>query len=193
MRVAVGLLLLAVGALAAVDGRVGAAEQAVFREVNRLPAAAGTVLLVVMQLGSILWLPVVAAVALLARRRALAGHLLGAGGLTWLVVNLVLKPVTARVRPDQLLTEVIIRGDASGLGFPSGHTALTTALATVVTLASPARWLTWLAWLVVAATGLGRIYAGVHLPADVLGGAGAGLVIASTWYEVIRRRVTPRP
>jgi undecaprenyl-diphosphatase len=41
--------------------------------------------------------------------------------------------------------------------------------------------------LVVATTGFGRMYVGAHLPLDIVGGAGLGMLIASAARGLARR------
>ncbi|HWC11221.1 MAG TPA: phosphatase PAP2 family protein, partial [Acidimicrobiales bacterium] len=88
----------------------------------------------------------------------------------------VVRHLVVRARPDRLLTGVIIRGAPSlGSGYLSGHTALAVVMAVVLTpyLDRAGRWTVWTLAIVV---GLARMYAGAHLPLDVLGGAALGLV-----------------
>jgi undecaprenyl-diphosphatase len=75
-----------------------------------------------------------------------------------------------RGRPGAHLKDVIVRGAAqSGLGFPSGHTAVAFTLAGVAAPALPRR-ASGLAWAAAGLVGLARQYVGAHLPADVAGG-----------------------
>jgi hypothetical protein len=72
----------------------------------------------------------------------------------------------------------------TGLGYPSGHVAVAAALATAAGpwLPRPARRATWWAvWLVA----LGRMYAGAHLPLDVVGGAALGWAVAAAVHLVL--------
>jgi membrane-associated phospholipid phosphatase len=77
-------------------------------------------------------------------------------------------------------------------GFPSGHTATTTALATVLTLLAirRKRWYGWAAatWLFAAAVGFSRIYIADHWPLDVVGGAIIGIVSGTiaVWFWLRR-------
>lgn len=87
-----------------------------------------------------------------------------------LVVNSGLKLLFARQRPDlwELLTH------ESTFSFPSGHAALSSALAlSIIILVWKTRW-RWLATGVgavyVIAIGFSRMYLGVHYPSDVLAG-----------------------
>jgi undecaprenyl-diphosphatase len=75
--------------------------------------------------------------------------------------------------------------------FPSGHTAIAFAAATVLSYYRP-KWAPAF-FLLAVAIGFSRIYVGVHYPLDVLGGAvlGAllgGLVIVLLRLEATRRR-----
>jgi undecaprenyl-diphosphatase len=177
LRVLAGSVVVAVGGMAAHRGRVFAFEANLFRLVNQLPDAVGRPLLVVMQLGALAAVPAVAAVALAARRPRLARDLALSGALAWVLAKLV-KALVGEARPVALLDGVVVRGFDTGLGYPSGHVAVAAALATAAGpwLPRPARraaW--WVVWLVA----LGRLYAGVHLPLDVLGGAALGWAVAA--------------
>jgi glycosyltransferase 2 family protein len=177
LRVLAGSVVVVVGGMAARSGHVFAFDANLFRLVNQLPDAVGRPLLVAMQLGTLAAVPVVAAVALAARRPRLARDLALSGGLAWTLAKLV-KSLVGEARPVALLDGVVVRGFDTGLGYPSGHVAVAAALATAAGpwLPRPARraaW--WVVWLVA----LGRMYAGVHLPLDVLGGAALGWAVAA--------------
>ena len=76
------------------------------------------------------------------------------------------------------LGSVIVRGTPSlGSGYLSGHTALAVAMAVVLTpyLGRGGRWAVWILAVIV---GLARMYAGAHLPLDVVGGAALGLAVS---------------
>jgi glycosyltransferase 2 family protein len=177
LRVLVGGLVVAAGGMAARRGHVFAFDANLFRLVNELPGALGRPLLAVMELGAAAAVPVVAAVALAARRPRLARDLALSGGLAWAMAKLV-KDLVGEARPVALLNGVVVRGLDTGLGYPSGHVAVAAALATAAGpwLPRPARRVTWWAvWLVA----LGRMYAGAHLPLDVAGGAALGWAVAA--------------
>jgi uncharacterized membrane protein YbhN (UPF0104 family)/membrane-associated phospholipid phosphatase/tRNA A-37 threonylcarbamoyl transferase component Bud32 len=177
LRVLAGSVVVAAGGMAAHRGHVFAFEANLFRLVNQLPDAVGRPLLVVMQLGALAAVPAVAAVALAARRPRLARDLALSGALAWVLAKLV-KGLVGEARPVALLDGVVVRGFDTGLGYPSGHVAVAAALATAAGpwLPRPAR---RAAWWVVCLVALGRMYAGVHLPLDVLGGAALGWAVAA--------------
>jgi membrane-associated phospholipid phosphatase len=83
------------------------------------------------------------------------------------------------------LDHVRLRGArADDDGFPSGHAAVSAALAVAIATGLPAPW-GEVAIGLAAATSLGRVYVGAHLPLDVIGGAGLGVALASA-LELVR-------
>jgi membrane-associated phospholipid phosphatase len=132
----------------------------------------------VMQAGTFGTVPAVSALALLFRRPRLAARLAAGGTLAWVVVKMI-KPVGRRERPNGVLDDVTLRERIEGdLGWPSGHAAVSTTLAFVAApeLPRPARPV--LAGIV-ATVGFGRMYVGAHLPQDIVGGAGLGMMISA--------------
>jgi undecaprenyl-diphosphatase len=102
----------------------------------------------------------------------------------------VLKPLVGRMRPTIALEGVrMVLGRKSGFSFPSNHAANMAAAAVWFSLRYR-RW--WPAWVTVALiVGVSRIYAGVHYPADVLGGfaVGAAVAVATAWvFEMIEQQ-----
>lgn len=172
---AVALLIL--GLIAARPG-VSAAERSVFAAFNQLGGGWWIVLFPVMQLGTLFAGPSAALAALITGRRLLAGELLVAGVGGWLIAR-VAKLVAGRPRPSFFIPETIIRGgEASGLGYPSGHVTVATALVTVLAAWLPRRWEAPL-WGLVVLVGIGRMYVGAHLPLDVVGGMVLGGLIGA--------------
>ena len=169
-----GLVLLVLSALPVDKDAVGGLEERVFRDVNdgiRLPWFA---VWTVMQLGSVIVIPLGVGGARLARRPRLAATAAVAGTVAY-VMGKVVRHLVERARPARLLADVIIRGSPSlGSGYLSGHTALAVAMAVVLTpyLGRGGRWAVWILAVVV---GVARMYAGAHLPLDVVGGAALGL------------------
>jgi membrane-associated phospholipid phosphatase len=184
----VGLAVLVVSALP-IDGvAVGGLETDVFRLFNedlRLPYWPVWGL---MQFGSVVAVYVCAAAALAYRRYRLTLALLLAGTVAWWAAKGV-KALFDRPRPADILSGVELRhAPTEGLGFVSGHASVATALAA-------AAW-PWLgrtgravAVALVIIVCLARIHVGAHLPLDLVGGIGLGLVVAA----VVRFAVTPEP
>jgi undecaprenyl-diphosphatase len=179
------IVLLAASIAARAD--LTALETQVFRGVNELPDALYNPIWPLMQYGTFITIPVLAAVALLFHRRALALALALAGVGVYLLA-LVVKQIVERGRPAELLTGVEQRevfGEGS-LGFPSGHAAVAAALSVVVAAHLSKRW-TIAALVLGTAVLIGRLYVGAHLPLDVIGGAALGAVAGSAVNLIVRR------
>lgn len=149
-------------------------EAGVFHWVNHGPTALWPLLWPVMQLGNLAAPLIVAAAAFVAWRRwrPVAAVLISAYG-AWGLAQIV-KQAVARGRPEVLLPDVVLHEGTHGLGFVSGHAAVATGMAVAVW--PYLRWRGRAVVVVLAAlVGLGRIYAGAHLPLDVVGGVAIGL------------------
>lgn len=80
---------------------------------------------------------------------------------------------------------------ALGSGFPSGHAQSTTTFWGLAAVFARRTWLTVVALAVIALVSLSRLYLGVHLPVDVLGGLLVGAAIVSLGAALARRRLDP--
>jgi undecaprenyl-diphosphatase len=172
-RVLLGAGLVTVCSLVASGSSLSTIEKGVFDTVNGLPSWLYRPLWLVMQLGSFTAVFVVAGLAFLSRRLRVALELLAAGLLAYLVA-LELKDIVGRGRPSALLHDAVIHGArAQGLGFPSGHAAVSFALTMT---AAPFLNLPWrrVVWLLPVTVGFARVYVGAHLPLDVAGGFAVG-------------------
>jgi undecaprenyl-diphosphatase len=175
---AAGLALFEGSRVLAAHDRVSEKEESVFRWANGSTDAIRIPVRTIMQAGTFGTVPAVAAVALLARRPRLAGALALGGTAAWVLAKAV-KPLGGRPRPDGVLDDVRIRETIAGdLGWVSGHTAVATTLALTVAAQVPT-WARPALAGVVGATAFGRMYVGAHLPLDLVGGAGLGMVIAA--------------
>lgn len=167
-------------------------EARVFRRFNAAPDRLEAPLWAVMQAGSLGAVFVVAGAKQAVHRQRDAITVFGVGTAVWLGVKLV-KPLIGRGRPADHLDGVTVRGQPqSGLGYPSGHAAVSTALALTATSPGPVR----LVGLSIAAVaGSSRMYVGAHLPLDVAGGYAAGALVGSVGGRLVRsgRRAALRP
>lgn len=104
-----------------------------------------------------------------------AGELIVATFFTWFVVQMI-KVLVAHPRPFTTLMQInaLVPGQ-TGYSFPSGHTALTVAVATVVYVYH--KRLGQLLYAFAFVVALSRIYVGVHYPIDVLVGILIGIGI----------------
>ncbi|MEY3360880.1 MAG: hypothetical protein RL531_599 [Actinomycetota bacterium] len=174
---ALGAALLVVPAVVLVlaGTAVTGPETRAFRLLNDLPAALGTVLEPAMALGTI---PAVVVIAILVGwvyRRPAPVIALAAGSWTAYVTAQILKEIVGRARPVGVYVELNLRAAADGFGFVSGHAAVAAGAA-----AALAPWLDRrarvIAWCLVVIVATARVYVGVHLPLDVVGGVGVGLI-----------------
>ena len=144
------------------------------------------------------YLPIFVVVMVALLRHWGDGLLLATCGILAPVLNLALKELATRARPDAALALV----DESGYSFPSGHAAFAVAFygALIYLLsywgAFPRRPLMRWAiqgalFLLILVIGGSRVYLGVHWPSDVLGGylfGGLCLLALMTVHSRLRRR-----
>lgn len=176
-QIALGIAGVAVSALPLRRGRLGRREARTFRAVNGLSERLYAPTWVVMQLGNFTAVPATAAVAWSAGRPRLAVRLLEAGTATWVLAKLA-KRVAQRGRPASFLSGIHHRGkEAKGLGYLSGHSGVSMALAATALPHVGRRARPIVAGLV-PVVGLSRLYVGAHLPLDVVGGAALGLAVS---------------
>lgn len=117
------------------------------------------------------------------------------GAVIWLIVSsgtiMLLNPLVKMLfmapRPDMI--EQLVT--ASGHSFPSGHAAGAMALGGAVALLSRARPVQLICAGLIVATGLSRVWLGVHWPSDVIGGWAEGaawLLVMSLWLPANEAR-----
>jgi membrane-associated phospholipid phosphatase len=110
-------------------------------------------------------------------------------GVTSAVVNLALKPLGTRRRPDREAQEVPFVRQVpmpESSSFPSGHSAAAFAFATGVgrtlpDVAAPLR-------LLAAVVAYSRVHTGVHYPSDVVAGALLGGMLAQATTRALEDR-----
>jgi undecaprenyl-diphosphatase len=108
----------------------------------------------------------------------------------------IVKEAVGRVRPCSALTDVrLLVPCGAGKSFPSSHAVNNIAAAVVVGFFYRRVWLYFLGYAVLVA--LSRVYVGVHYPADVLGGAIEGgiiaLILLVLWSLIYERFTGERP
>lgn len=188
----VGLLAVSWLLLADRNDTVPAWEVDVFTAVNGLPDVLRWPLWPIMQLGALAMYVVGGAATYALTRRARPALAAAVGVLlAWLLSRLV-KDTIERGRPEVLLDDATVRDQVDGYGYVSGHTAVAFGLATVLTALLPGRW-RWVPYPVAAGVGFARIFFGAHLPLDVVGGAGAGLLGGVAALVVFDADVRPDP
>jgi len=138
-----------------------------------------------------LWFAVAGVLALSGSRgRRAAAEGLASIGVTSAVVNLGIKPLWRRSRPDRTLQEVPEERQVPMPGstsFPSGHAASAFAFATAVTDVWPGAGIP--VRMLAALVAYSRIHTGVHYPGDVIAGSLIGGTLAQfTTHAIDRRR-----
>ncbi len=124
------------------------------------------------------------------RGRAAALGGMGSVGVTAAIVNVAIKPLTRRRRPDRGRASVPFARHVDmprSRSFPSGHTAAAFAFAVGAGREAPraAPPLLGLATLV----GYSRIHTGVHYPGDVIAGALCGIALAEVTGRWLDQRM----
>lgn len=125
-------------------------------------------------------------------RRAATNGLVSTG-LTSAVVNLVLKPLGGRRRPDRDTHNVPIARHVAmpkSTSFPSGHSASAFGFATGVAATSPAAGIPLSA--LAALVAYSRVHSGVHYPLDAIAGSVTGVALAPLAVAALERCRGPR-
>jgi len=171
-------LLTASWVIAAADDVVPEWEAQIFRVVNDAPDVLWPIVWPPMQAGSFVGSIVVSLGALAIARNVRLGAAALISSQVGFWAAKVIKQIVARGRPQALLSEVQLREEAGGLGYISGHATVAFALAAALAPSLPRRW-KLVAVAVAVTVAFGRTYAGAHLPLDVVGGAGFGLLLGT--------------
>ena len=102
--------------------------------------------------------------------------------VTYIVVDVVLKPLICRDRPFAVEDFDLLIAAPDSWSFPSGHTASAFAGATAILIHS--RGWGCVAMVYAALVGISRIYLCMHWPTDVVAGALIGIAVAlvAVWF-----------
>lgn len=151
---------------------ISSLEESIFLVVYNLPDWLNPLFYLITQLGSIYLFFLLIAFYAFRKHRHVVIRLLMSGTLAYLLAGFA-KGLVGRERPVELLSDVVALDFFQGPGFPSGHVALAVALALTLGHILPRKY-HWIpiAWIVGVA--LSRMYLGVHLPLDLVGGFAIG-------------------
>lgn len=128
---------------------------------------------------------------------ARAGRALGITLMLSFMLNQLAKgwfdtPRPFELDPGVVRTERAAAG-ALGPGFPSGHAQSSLTFWGLAALLARRRWFTVVAALVVALVAFSRVYLGVHVPLDVVGGLVLGALAVGLAFALVRAELTPPP
>jgi len=164
------------------NGVIGTREATIFHWFYDLPAQLRLPMLLITQAGSTWMVVIVTCVLLALRKRLVALQILAASLATFFMVEMT-KVMVGRPRPFVILSGVQSRERfVDGLGFPSGHTAVTAVVVLLLWKHVPPRY-RWLLVLWLGLVSISRMYLGVHAPLDIVGGLALGFMM----YELFRQ------
>lgn len=183
--------------LAEILHQLGAIDRAVYAAVAGVPAPALDRAMRRLSRSadhSRLWFCIAGALALTgASGRRAAGRGVLAIGATSAVVNLGVKTLSRRRRPDRPgvgVPDVRHVKMPSSTSFPSGHSAAAFAFATAISRDNP--WLAIAIQFLAGGVAYSRVHTGVHYPGDTVAGAligaGAGQAVSSVLERATARR-----
>lgn len=121
---------------------------------------------------------------------ARAGRALGAALMVSFLLNQYAKGIFDTPRPFEL-DPTLVRTEralasAEGPGFPSGHAQAAATFWGLAAVRARRAWFAVVAALLIAAIAFSRLYLGVHVPVDVVGGLVLGALIvavAAVWWR----------
>lgn len=157
-------------------------EAHIFDAIYTLPSWLHGFFYVITQFGSIYVFFILAAFYIAKKHYHIVIRLLMAGSLAYLLAGFA-KSVWGRARPEDMLPNIIALDVTQGPGFPSGHTALAVALALTIGHYLPRKY-HWIPVVWIVGVALSRIYLGVHLPLDIIGGFAIGLISYALFRHV---------
>ncbi len=193
MRPGAALAVLGVSAVVVSDQRYVRGEGRVVDAVNEWPRWVGAPIEALMPLGTLgAGLLLTAIVAVVSLRWQPTVAVLLAAFASWRLDNVVKDHVERPRPPGVRHHQTGPDSDATGFGFPSGHTTTAFALAAVLHVLLPGRW-RWVPWVLAVAVGAARMYVGAHFPMDVVAGAALGIAVGGAASVLVPSRYRRRP
>jgi undecaprenyl-diphosphatase len=181
-----GLVLVAVSTYVVVKGILFNLEVRGFHFINGWPDSLRGVFLVATIAPESLWIAVAAVVLTFLLKLYRASWELAAATVAGYATLFIAKHVVDRARPQGLLHDAIVRVHETGNGFPSGHTMIITIVSLTLLPYLPKGW-RWLILILTPIMALSRVYLGVHMPLDVVGGFAVGLSIVCAMRSLPER------
>lgn len=101
------------------------------------------------------------------------------------IVNLIMKPSIARVRPYEINQSIeLLTSKMNDYSFPSGHTLAAFEFATAIFLYNK-KW-GYVSFIFAILMGFSRLYLYVHFPSDVICGAILGIIFSIISYYITK-------
>ncbi len=162
-------------------------EGSIFMWIYHWPEWLRPLFYIVTQFGSG-WAVFVAVLLLWITKRRIMAYVVTFASITTFAAVELLKTIIERPRPYIAFYNVIARDPhAAGFGFPSGHSAFSVLLATLLWGIVPKK-IRFVLPCLAALVCLSRVYLGVHSILDVLGGVALGLLMGLSvkmpWFKV---------
>lgn len=102
-----------------------------------------------------------------------------------IVVNIIMKPGIARIRPYDINQSIILlTSKMNDYSFPSGHTLAAFEFATAIFLYNK-KW-GYISFVFAFLMGFSRLYLYVHFPTDVICGAVLGIIVSIISYYITK-------
>lgn len=188
----VAVLTAGIGTFIALGDRLPGWEVSFFNTVNGWSGGWYLVFTIITFFGSTWMSLLTVAGALVLRAYRLAWRLTVTIILAY-ATTIMAKHFIGRERPAEILTDMHVRLTEPGMGFPSGHATGCAVIAFTLWPYLPRKARFIIVPLFIILIGLSRIYLGVHLPLDIIGGVTIGIAAVSllrimpqTWRRAIR-------
>ena len=131
------------------------------------------------------WIALTVVLILVRRTRRVGIYCAASMLLTFLLVNGVIKPLFARMRPYDLFQEIQILVNAEhDFSFPSGHSANSFSVAWILFRMAKKKYGVP-ALILAVLVAFSRLDVGVHYPTDVLGGAAIAIALAELTLHLL--------